>query len=221
MSKLSEEILLLSHLRSTHIAEKLGCSDRYARRILKNNGLSHKVGPPSGKDNPAWVGGRMIDADGYALLKTKPQRVSEHRKVISDYLGRELLPGEVVDHINGITIHNDIENLRLFASNGEHLKATNTGKSQIMSKSGRKNSNRWASQHKDFQSVDIYRLRKKRGDVRLRAILRAALELGIKHPCLSGTRHWLQQIGIDPYSRPSLKRAWHELLNRYAEDLLL
>jgi hypothetical protein len=137
-------------------------------------------------------------------------------------LGRSLLPEEVVDHIDGITIHNDPSNLRLFATNGDHLRATITGITKRTSASGQRNI---SAQKKNLVGpvlarVDTYRLRKERGDVRLRAILRASLELGIGHPCLSGTTHWLEQAGIDPLSRPSLERAWAALESRFSWDLI-
>ncbi len=82
MSNLQDQILALSHLRSTHIAEQLGCSARYARRVLKNHGKAHRVGPPDGEANPAWRGGRMVDLDGYVLTQAKPTRILEHRAVM-------------------------------------------------------------------------------------------------------------------------------------------
>ena len=39
-----------------------------------------------------------------------------------------LQPGEVVDHIDGDMRNNDPSNLRVFASNADHLRATLTGK---------------------------------------------------------------------------------------------
>jgi hypothetical protein len=137
-------------------------------------------------------------------------------------LGRELTPEEVVDHIDGITIHNDPSNLRVFASNGEHLRETTSGRPKSISVAGRRNVK---AQKKHLvgsvlAAVDTYRRRKERGDVRLRAILRGWLELDKDSPHLWGTRHWLEQSGIDPDSRPSLERAWDDLERRYALDLL-
>jgi hypothetical protein len=43
-------------------------------------------------------------------------------------LGRVLLPGEVVDHIDGNKTNNDPSNLQLFASNAEHLKVILKGR---------------------------------------------------------------------------------------------
>jgi hypothetical protein len=166
----------------------------------------------------------MVDLDGYVLLRTKPSRVLEHRQVAAKTLGRDLLESEVVDHIDGITIHNDPKNLRVFATNAEHLRATITGqdRSASVSSAGRRNIR---AQKKNLVGttlppVDTYRLRKERGDVRLRAILRAVRELGKGHPCLSGTTHWLKQIGIDPDCDRSLEHAWAALESRYAADLL-
>ena len=212
------KILELSHLRSTHIAKELNCGARYVRRVLAKHGRNHPTGPPHGEANPAWRGGRMVDLDGYVLLQTNPVRVSEHRQMMERHLGRKLSRAEVVDHIDGITIHNDLSNLRLFASNAEHLRATALGPRR-WSEKGRKNIGTRTDLGADLEPVDTYRLRKARGDVRLHAILRAALELGTEHPCLYGTTHWLEQIGIDLHSRPNLERAWSELMHRYAADL--
>lgn len=76
----------------------------------------------------------MTDKDGYVLLwmpghpeANRHGQVREHRIVMAKMIGRPLLPGEVVDHINSNTSDNRPENLRLFASNGEHLSVTLTG----------------------------------------------------------------------------------------------
>ena len=171
---LTEQILELAHLRSLQIAERLGCSARYARRILKRHGLAHPVGPPDGPDNPAWVGGRSIDLDGYVKVSAGPYQILEHRMLLEHHLGRGLRKGEVVDHIDGLTLHNILENLRLFPSNAAHLEATLRECPQ-WSASGRRNIRQRGLL--PYVPVSTYRLRKERGDVRLRAILRAALEL--------------------------------------------
>jgi hypothetical protein len=84
--------------------------------------------------NPAWRGGRTQDKDGYwlVLMPDHPEanrhgRVREHRILMEHKLGRRLLRGEVVDHVDGDQSNNDPANLRLFASNAEHLRETLTG----------------------------------------------------------------------------------------------
>jgi hypothetical protein len=47
--------------------------------------------------------------------------IVEHRWVMEQHLGRRLLPKEVVHHVNGDRVDNRIENLELFASQGDHL----------------------------------------------------------------------------------------------------
>lgn len=63
--------------------------------------------------------------------------VQEHRLVLEKHLGRFLLPTEVVHHIDGNHANNDISNLQLFSSNGEHLKATLRGVRHNMSAENR------------------------------------------------------------------------------------
>lgn len=76
----------------------------------------------------------MLDKDGYVLVLAPHHPhvdshgyVREHRLIVEKRLGRFLDPSEVVDHVNGIHGDNRDENLRLFASNAEHLRATLKG----------------------------------------------------------------------------------------------
>lgn len=46
----------------------------------------------------------------------------EHRQVAAQMLGRELLPGEVVHHIDGNKRNNSPENLMVFSSQAEHAR---------------------------------------------------------------------------------------------------
>lgn len=89
-----------------------------------------------GKQSPRWKGGRKIRKDGYTLVVAPPDHpypsdksmdsisyILEHRLVMEQHLGRYLEPTEVVHHIDGNPRNNDISNLKLYASQAEHMKA--------------------------------------------------------------------------------------------------
>lgn len=74
-------------------------------------------------DAPAAVTKRpTLNGDGYRML-FRPKHpmsnsaglVCEHRLVMADHLGRDLLPVETVHHRNGIRTDNRIENLELWS----------------------------------------------------------------------------------------------------------
>ncbi len=216
---LKSQILALAHLPSGQIADEVDCSARYARRILAAAGLNHPVGAPAGSRNPAWKGGRTVDADGYVIVRQNRRGVQEHRLLASHMLGRPLRREEVVDHIDGLTLHNVESNLRVFVNNGLHLAETLRGRPKVFSKAGFENIGVRTDLGESVSVVDIHRLRRARGDVRLHAILRCVSELGIKHPCLSLLPYWLADTGIHPLTQRNLARELTALCQRFELDL--
>lgn len=200
---------------SKEIANNVGLTPRYVRKVMARYGLPMLPrGAQKGCNNHGWAGGRSIDLDGYVLVPAPEHHpharqigvILEHRLVMEKALERYLLPTEVVDHIDGLTIHNAPENLRLFASNAEHLRATISGTSPNWSAEGRANIGTRSDLGKEYQPVDNYRRNKASGDVRLRQILLAWLQLDKDSPYLLGTSQWLEKVGIDPTCRTSLER---------------
>lgn len=65
------------------------------------------------------IGSRTEHADGYWLIRTEYGWELEHRVVMSQKLGRPLLPGEIVHHLDEDKKNNDPENLEL-TTHAEH-----------------------------------------------------------------------------------------------------
>jgi hypothetical protein len=210
---------------SGEIAAALGLNPRHVRKILLRLDLPRlPAHSPTGARNASFAGGRRIALDGYVYVSApanhpharllpgkKIPRIREHRLVMEQRLGRHLLPLEIVDHADGLTLHNAPSNLRLFASNAEHLKSTLTGKVPRWSAAG--HDNMFARHRPDvvIQRVDIHRLRIASGDVRLRQILLLALTLGTDSPYLLGTLPHTTKAGIDMSSRSTIERALADL----------
>lgn len=83
--------------------------------------LQREVSRRSGSTHPRFRGRWTVNKKGYRLFKaTHPaggeQAIYEHTLVMEQHLGRALLPGENVHHINGIRDDNRIENLELWST---------------------------------------------------------------------------------------------------------
>lgn len=91
--------------------------------ILDKKGRPHRFiqGHNSkGERHHAWNGGRIIQR-GYVKIKSGGKYVFEHRLIMEKELGRKLLDKEVIHHINGNTLNNNISNLMLFCDHKKHL----------------------------------------------------------------------------------------------------
>lgn len=212
----TKTILRLSDGRrsAAEIAAQVGLSPRYVRKVMTHHDAPRlKVGAQPAERNHQFVSGRIIQHDGYALIPAPADHpyarrrsgrdgvrlIAEHRWLMEKTLQRYLLPSEVVDHTDGLRLHNSSENLRVFPSNAEHLRSTLSGTIR--------------SHCADPELVDRYHRSRATGDFRLRQILLVAWTLGRDSPYLLGTRPWLQRAGISSLARPTLKRE----LNRLAE----
>lgn len=217
---------------AVEIGAIVGLSTRQVRKLQKKYGLPTRLsGALLGEKNHQFLCGRRIDRDGYALVsaptghpyaRTRPDRytgiILQHRLIMEEKLGRYLMPVEVVDHIDEITLHNDPLNLRLFDKNADHLSSTTTGKPHQVSTAGHQNIGTRSDLGQVYQPVNSYDQRKKLGEIRLQQILLAALSLGIDSPHLLGTHRYLDDIQIDYASHSSLERALADLYLKWERD---
>lgn len=107
------------------LAAQAGVSAQTMAQLLRSSGREpQRVGP----DHPSWKGGRSVDSNGYVHVYIPPEdplasmrgtggKVTEHRLVMARHLGRPLLDGEQIHHINGKRADNRIENLELRIGN--------------------------------------------------------------------------------------------------------
>ncbi len=127
-----------SGLSIEETAKRLGSTRKIVATNLQRYGIPRRNRASLPTRNGSWKGGYSIDKDGYILVR-RPEHpnadkggyVRAHRLVMQNKLGRPLAPDEVVDHKDGDTSNNDPSNLRLFATNGEHLQATRTGRERL------------------------------------------------------------------------------------------
>ena len=56
----------------------------------------------------------------YKVVRVGKRTIGKHRLVMQKYLGRKLIKGEVVHHINGNGLDNNLNNLMLFPTQKAH-----------------------------------------------------------------------------------------------------
>ncbi len=122
----------------------------FCRKCATRIAAKNRIGKPSpfkgvaradmrGKNHPSWNGGSYIDSSGYKMIHVKSGHADcgwgsyskEHRVVMEQYLGRKLKKGETIHHIDGNKLNNNINNLALFNTDGEHHRLAHTSLQNI------------------------------------------------------------------------------------------
>lgn len=87
-----------------------------ARNLCRGHYEQWKRGKILTEITPRRKNGEGSVVNGYILKPKNGKRYGEHRMVMEKILGRDLLPGENVHHINGVRNDNRPENLELWVS---------------------------------------------------------------------------------------------------------
>lgn len=88
-----------------------------------------KKGETAREKNIKWKGGRYLTTQGYMVILKPGHHLANCRGYVKEeilvaevMLGRPLLKGEIVHHINEIRNDNRPENLKVFPNHSEHQK---------------------------------------------------------------------------------------------------
>lgn len=123
--------------------------------IAKNKGNKYNLGKKhthetkkrikeagTAENNPGWKGGLpYFDHQGYLLIYVRGKgRIKEQIHIMEEFIGRRIIKGEVVHHINEIKSDNRIENLQLMTK-AEHMSHHKLGKKQ--SKEEKEKKRKW------------------------------------------------------------------------------
>jgi len=134
-------------LTLTQISERVGAGrTRLKQWFLRENiPFRFQRSRPAGPGHQRYKGGRTVDKNGYVLI-LRPghpmarggRYVLEHRLIVAEHIGRNLLESEVVHHKNGNKRDNRLENLALYHRNGDHLRDELAGKVPQWSSEGKR-----------------------------------------------------------------------------------
>lgn len=121
----------LNKFRETKMCE-CGCGETILKYFRNGTEIQYKKGHGQSRENHHnWKGGRYLSTDNYWYVlcrghpnATKGGYVREHRLVVEKKIGRYLVNGEEVHHIDGNTMNNRETNLHLYKK-GDHSRLTN------------------------------------------------------------------------------------------------
>lgn len=106
--------------------------DKHLKRYVHGHSIKIQKNNYTLESHPSWKGGRVLTINKYWSVKipSHPNTdnqgyVREHRLVMEKQLGRYLTKHEVVHHLDGNTLNNNISNLKIVSAS-EHAKIHKT-----------------------------------------------------------------------------------------------
>lgn len=104
------------------IAREYGVTIQTIYARLKQLGIT-RSNSEAHKGLRAWnKANGYIDRMGYRVITVGGKQIREHRYIVEQVMGRTLLPGEVVHHINHDRSDNRAENLEIHKTHSEHMR---------------------------------------------------------------------------------------------------
>ena len=101
-------------LCATNPSKWRGLCGKCYNRVRYRGELEEYALPPAPNSRIRPIGDRQPTIDGYVTIKTVDGIIGEHRHVMEQMLGRKLVEGETVHHINGVRDDNVPSNLELW-----------------------------------------------------------------------------------------------------------
>ena len=109
-----EELMYL--VENYDLVGSAACAEHLARTEAA---VTHKACRVGAKRKGLGRRSRLLLKDGYLWVSSYEEEYPVHRRMVSQMLGRELTPEEIVHHIDGNCLNNAPDNLEL-TSRGEH-----------------------------------------------------------------------------------------------------
>lgn len=129
--------------------------------FIKECSIYYFITKHYGKIGNQRTGSGYIDSGGYRIIEKDGVAKSEHRRVMENFIGRELFPEENIHHLNGDKLDNRIENLEIWNTSqpsGQRIKDKLIHSIELLLKYKNKISNNLLQFEKELSNINLSKL---------------------------------------------------------------